>query len=212
MTNHAIPESHESNRCELMYVLCIRIFTFQSARSHPSHVACASEILLSWLDTTTLLDALTVKQSWLRDLRVITRNSVGHESLKVMSSDVALSVRARDAHERMSRPAPDTCSVRPSEMKLALKYNGSPWCRESWHDQSCRSAHVPAVSVRSCPILNRTYFQITKSSPERESVTHTMSLAPRYRGIWRNRLDEESVVTKFVREGRHEDLTVDRTL
>ena len=47
VTNHANPESQESNRCELMFVLCMRNFFFQSARRHPSHVACASEIQLS---------------------------------------------------------------------------------------------------------------------------------------------------------------------
>ena len=32
MTNHANPEGHESNGCELMYVLCMRIFLLRARR------------------------------------------------------------------------------------------------------------------------------------------------------------------------------------
>ena len=58
MTSHENPESQESNRCELMYILCLLISLLQSARNQPSHVACTFETQLSWLDTVTPLDAM----------------------------------------------------------------------------------------------------------------------------------------------------------
>ena len=68
MKNHVNPESHESNRWELTYVLCMQIF-LQSAQSHPSRVVFTSDIQLSWTDTGTPLDVLAVKQQWPRGLR-----------------------------------------------------------------------------------------------------------------------------------------------
>ena len=58
MTKHANPESQESIRCELLYVLCMRIILLRSARSHACHVAFTSKIQLNLLDTGTHPDAL----------------------------------------------------------------------------------------------------------------------------------------------------------
>ena len=55
-------ENPLNNRCESVYVLCIRIFLLQSTQKQPSHVQCTSETQSSWPDAGTLLDVLAVKQ------------------------------------------------------------------------------------------------------------------------------------------------------
>ena len=105
MTNHANPESQESNRHELMYVLCKRIFILQSARSHLSHIACTSGILVELARYGYTLDALVVKQPRLRDFRVIKRNSAERESLKpclqILSSVYESEMRRKECHVQL---------------------------------------------------------------------------------------------------------------
>ena len=71
VTNHANPESQESNRCELMYVLRKLIFLLQPTRNQPSHVEC-----------TELAIHIGREAAMTQDLRVTTRHIVGHESPK----------------------------------------------------------------------------------------------------------------------------------
>ena len=100
MTNRTNPENQESNRCESIYVLCMRVFLLPS-RCHPNHVACTSEsIALARYED--LLDALVVKQPRLRDHRVTRRYSVEHESSKprlpMLSSMYESGMRTKECH------------------------------------------------------------------------------------------------------------------
>ena len=103
-TSHDNPESQESNRCDFMHVLCTQIFLLLTARNKASRIVCTYDIQLNWLDTGTPMDVSGVRRPWLRDLRVITRSSAERESSKPCLQMLP-SVRVRDAHERMSRPA-----------------------------------------------------------------------------------------------------------
>ena len=97
-----LPESQESNCCELMYVLCLLIFFLRSSQNQPSRVACTLETQVSWLETGTHLDASAAKPAITRGPSRDHTEQCRTRIIQAMSSDVVFSARVRDAHERMS--------------------------------------------------------------------------------------------------------------
>ena len=93
-------------------------------RNQPSHVTCTSESQLSWLDRGTPLDASAVKQPWLKDLRVITRNSVEHESsnpcLQMLPSVYESGMRTKEFFKKVRFAEHATEHVPPAVTTLPI--------------------------------------------------------------------------------------------
>ena len=97
MTNRENTQNQENNRCELMCVLCILTFLFQSTRNQPGHVECTSEIQSSWQDMGTLRGCIgceaATTQGPSRDHTEQWRTRI----IQAMSSDADL-LRTKECH------------------------------------------------------------------------------------------------------------------